>query len=110
MANHDMLDDINSGDSITAEYLRRTTRALNANTRAIRAPREVLQVSEELQQSSGGATTEVLGNEVFSSTVTESDQIVTDNAGDELTLKRVDTIVCTETTTGRTMTINITYA
>ena len=105
MPNHEKLQDIGAGEQITAKYLTKTTRAVNENSRAIRAPREVLQVAEDLQNSGGGG----FANEVFSGAVTESTQTATDSNGDTIDLKRVDTIVCTETTTGRTMTLNITY-
>lgn len=105
MPNHEKLKDIDAGDAITAKYLNKTTRAINENTLAIHPPREVLQPLEDIQAGGGGG----LVSEVFSGEVTESDQVSTDSNGDTTTLKRVDTIVCTETTTGRTMTINITY-
>ena len=104
MANNQIINDIDPGEVITATRLNRLARGINLNAQAIKAPREVLQAAEEI---SGGASG--IGNEVFSSTVTESDQVATDSNGDTTTLKRVDTIVCTETTSGRTMTINITY-
>jgi hypothetical protein len=108
MANHVVLKDISPGDGITAQYLTKTTRAVNEMSRAIRAPREVLQPLEELtgNQSSEGET---VGDETFACTVTESTQTVTDSNGDTIDIERVDTVTCTESTSGRTMTLNITY-
>jgi hypothetical protein len=105
MANHEVLKDIAPGTEITAKYLTKTTRAVNEMTRAIRSPREVLQPSEELQTPAG----EDLGNEIFACTVTESTITATDSNGDTTPLKRVDTLSCTESTTGRTMSFDITY-
>jgi hypothetical protein len=105
MANHEVLKDIAPGTEITAKYLTKTTRAVNEMTRAIRSPREVLQPSEELQTPAG----EDLGNEIFACTVTESTITATDSDGDTIDIERVDTVTCTESTSGRTMTLNITY-
>ena len=106
MPNHEKLQDIDAGDQITASYLKKTTRAINENSRAIRAPREVLQVAEDLQNSGVGTS---LSDENFTCTVVESDIISTDDAGDDTTLKRVDTFSCTENTTGRKMNFSLTY-
>jgi hypothetical protein len=107
MVIHDKLLNIKKGQSITAAYLNNTTRVVNAGNRAIRAPIEVLQSDEEIRSGGGGSS---IGDEIFNSTsVTESTQTATDSGGDTVPLERVDTIVFTEQTTGRTVTMNITY-
>lgn len=105
MANHEIITDISTNEIITAERLNRYGRGINQNAVAIKAPSEALQANEDIT----GAESEIISDEVFSATVTESDQVATDSNGDTTTLKRVDNLVCTETTTGRTMTISITY-
>jgi hypothetical protein len=105
MANNEIISDIQPSEVITAERLNKYGRGLNLMAHAIRAPKEVLQPAEE----TGGSGASI-SNEVFACTVTESDQTVTDDNGDELVLKRVDTLSCVEGSTGRTMTFNITYS
>jgi len=102
MANNTILSRINIGQIITADLLNGITKAVNENAKAITGPKQ--KTSSQADPLTSGAA-----NEVFSSTVTESDITATDSNGDTTTLKRVDVVTCTEDTTGRTMTINITY-
>lgn len=102
MPNNNVLNRVNVGDTITASLFNDITTAINSNTQAIAAPRQK-DSSEEL------TATASVEDEVFSCTVTESTQTATDSGGDTVDIERVDTVSCVETTTGRTMTLNITY-
>ena len=107
MAQHNIINRIKVGDVITARLLNDITYAINANTKAISAPKEVLQKGEVLQSSESSGT---IGNEVFDSTSgTETTVTATDSNGDTVDIERIDTIVFTEQTSGRTITLNITY-
>lgn len=106
MPNHEIITDISVDEIITADRLNRYGRGINQNAIAIKAPSETLQANEDIT----GAESEIISDEVFACTVTESTQTVTDSNGDTLDLERVDSVSCTETTTGRTMTLNITYS
>ena len=106
MPNHEILIDTKRGQIITAKKMTRISRAINANTSAIQTPREVLQPNDITEETEGGG----VGNETFNSTSgTETTVTATDSAGDTLDVERVDTVVFTESTSGRTMTLNLTY-
>ena len=102
--NIEKVDRWNKGEQITARKLQTMATAINRTAVAINSPREKKDAATA--GDLGGST---ITDEVFSCTVTESDQVVTDDNGDELTLARVDVVSCVEDTTGRTMTMNITY-
>ncbi len=107
MPNHDVLRGVKPGDVVTAEWLSRVATAINANTKAVQSPREVLQPAEETNETTD---TESIGNEVFDSTSgTETTITITDDNGDDHDIERVDSVVFTEQTSGRTMTLNLTY-
>lgn len=104
MSNTEWLKNIRVGDPITAEFLNMITQAVNRNTQAVRNPRQINDPDDENQ---GGTN---IGNEVFNSTsVTETTVTHTDSGGDTVDVERVDSIVLQEATTGRTITLNITY-
>lgn len=104
-----ILKDTNKGEIITARKLTSITRAINENTKAIPGPKEILQAAEELQPPTSGSGAAV-GNEVFNTTSsTEGSVVSTDSNGDTTTVNRFTQIVMTEATSGRTLTLNITY-
>jgi len=106
MAKHDLIKNISVGDVITADLLNKIATTVNANTRALRSPRSIAIPDDELTNDPSTG----VGNEVFDSTSgTETTVVHTDSAGDTVSIDRVDTIVLTEQTSGRTMTLNITY-
>ena len=102
-SNKELLKSINVGDVITADLLNKITAAINRNTQGFAGPRQI----ETSADTQFGGT---IGNEVFDSTSgTETTVTITDSNGDTHDIERVDTIVLTEQTSGRTMTLNITY-
>ncbi len=110
MPNHEILKGVKPGDVITSAWLSSVATAINANAQAIRSPREVLQPAEDTNESTSSGSGSSVGNEVFNSTSgTETTVTVTDSNGDTSDIERVDTVVFTESTSGRTMTLNLTY-
>lgn len=114
MENKALIRSLQKGDIITAQHLNGIASAININTRAISAPKEVLQATERLTGDIADPSDEssAENDEVFSATATDittENNVVTDNAGNTHTNTRITQIVLTETTTGRTMTLNITY-
>lgn len=111
-SNKEILKSIKVGDVITADLLNRITSAINRNTKAVHTPREV---QPKTRSNSDYADPSIpgggpIGDEVFNSTsVTETTVIATDSGGDTTNIERVDQVVLEETTTGRTITLNITY-
>ena len=102
-SNKELLRRINVGDVITAELLNKITVAINRNTQGYAGARQI-ETSADTEFDSS------VGNEVFDSTSgTETTVTITDDAGNDHTIERVDSIVFTEQTSGRTMTLNITY-
>ena len=109
MRNQNLLDRIRVGQVITAELLNDISGAINDNTVALAGPRTVEDGSEGINSDADGGETQ-LGDEVFDSTSgTETTVTITDSNSDTHDIERVDTIVFTEQTSGRTITLNITY-
>lgn len=111
--NNEWLKGIKVGDVITAEMLNRMTKAINANTRAVSGPRQKtnLDAAAAPGVNTGGGGS--IGNEAFAagpSDITSTTVTLTDDNGDTVDIERVDEIVFTESTSGRTMTLTITYA
>ncbi len=103
MSNKAVLPKLKVGDVITARLLNEISTAVNANTAAVRAPAQIIEEDPGTEEA-------VIGDEVFQSTSgTETTVTITDSNGDTSEIERVDTIVFTETTSGRTMSLSITY-
>lgn len=105
----DILQGIKPGDVITASWLNEVKDAINRNTKAVAGPREVLQSAEELTTTSGGSS---IGDETFTAgpaDITSTVVTITDDGGNDHDIERIDTIVFTETTSGRQMTLQISY-
>lgn len=113
MAKHQLLEGIKPGQVIKAEWLNRITEALNANTRAIQAPKEKDLPAGSGDEDTAPEETATIGNEVFNATISEASDTttvtITDDGGNDHDIQRVDTFEAVETTTGRTMTFNLTY-
>ena len=110
MAQHELLKGIKPGDVITAEWLTKITRVINANTRAINSPSQKdlpAGTGDTDSGESAGVSDEYF--EAGSSDITSTTVTITDDGGNDHDIERIDTIVFTETTTGRTMTLDITY-
>ncbi len=102
MSNNKILGRIKVGDVITSELLNSITLAINDNTKAVASP-----VQADPYEDSN---TESVGNEIFDSTSgTETTITITDDNGDQHDVERVDSVVFTEQTSGRTLTLNLTY-
>lgn len=103
MPNHDTVSETKKGEIITARRQTEMARAINANTTARKRPTQ-----KDIPSGSPGG--EPLGDEVFNTvSSTEESVITTDSNGDTVTTQRFTQIVLTETTSGRTMTLNISY-
>lgn len=111
MNKHKQVRPTQKGKIITASNQREFAEAINANTKAIRGPREIQQKAEELGAiETNPDESPVIGNEVFDSTsITEQTVTGTDSNGDTIPLERTTQIVLQEQTSGRTMTWNITW-
>ena len=106
--NTEWLKRINVGDTITASLLNKITSAINANTRAVKTPRQIDESDDTF--SSGGSSGGSIGDEIFDSVSgTETTVTATDSNGDTVDIERVDIIEFQEQASGRTMTLNITY-
>jgi len=105
--NHDWLKQFQPGQKITAEFLTRVSNAINANTRAINAPKQRTNLDDVIKGGGGGGS---LGSEVFtSSSITEETVVSTDSNGDTANLERTTQIIFDEDTTGRQITLNIVW-
>lgn len=105
--NHRILEGIKAGDVITATWLNQVKTALNANTRAINGPKRKISATE---QNNEGVS--AIADESFSAgstDITSTTVTITDSNGDTHDIERIDEIVFTEDTSGRTMTLSITY-
>ena len=101
------LSKFSPGDAITATRLSGITEAVNANTKAIARPQQ--KTVQTVTQTGGGGS---IGNETFSAgaaNMTTELVTVTDNAGNTHDVERITQIVLTEGTSGRTMTLNLSY-
>ncbi len=110
--NNEWLKGVKPGDVITAEMLNRMTKAINANTRAVSGPKQKTNLDAAAQPGVGTSGGAAIGDEVFTAgpaDITSTTVNITDDAGDIVPVERVDNIVFTETTSGRTMTLSITY-
>lgn len=110
MAQHDLLQGIKPGQIITADWLNKVKNAINANTQAIKTPYQKDLPAGTGDEGSGEAT--AVGDESFSagaSDITSTTVTITDDGGNDHDIERIDTIVFTEDTTGRKMTLDITY-
>jgi len=104
-----ILGRIKPGDVLTAELINQITAAVNANTKAIPTPKTV---ENYISETDPGAPSNI-GNESFSagpSDITSTTVTITDDNGDDHDIERIDEIVFTESTTGRTLTLSITYS
>lgn len=102
---HEMVKPLKRGDPLTAKRLNRIVESVNANTDAIKSPRQ-----KDIEAGSSGGSD--IGDESFTagpSDITSTTVTITDDAGNDHDIERIDTIVLTETTSGRTMTLTITY-
>ncbi|WP_299077949.1 hypothetical protein [uncultured Paraglaciecola sp.] len=106
MTNRFEVKGLDKGEIIRGELITSHADAINRNTVAVAAPRQIDGPGDDM---SDDASAGAIGNETFACTVTESDIIATDSNSDTTTLKRVDTLSCVENTTGRIMTFNVTY-
>ena len=103
--NNDVLRGIRVGDTITADFLNRVTRAVNRNTQAVAAPSQKEVIESALD--SGNVTDSVWS--AGAANITDETVQVTDSNGDTHNIERITSITFTNDETGETMTLNITY-
>jgi hypothetical protein len=103
MSNEETIKEWSEGDPLTHQRLNNIVRPLNRAIKAFSAPKQINSTEPSAAPVAGK-------NEAFDCTVTESTQTVTDSNGDTIDLERVDSVTCTESSTGRVMTLNITYS
>jgi len=101
--NHEILQGIKVGDTITADFLNRLAMAINRNSQAVAAPSQVIEPAAPGNGEPGSSWS------AGASDITDETVELTDSNGDTVGVERITVIVFTNDATGETMTLNIAY-